>query len=79
MAGLAISENLDKTCQKCHEGATPNFPQAWLGHYEPSRSEFALVYYTEMFFIILTTSVLIGLVSHISLDFIRLVLKKLGR
>ena len=79
VAGLAISENLDKTCQKCHEEATPNFPQAWLGHYEPSPDEFSLVYYTEWFFIILTTSVLMGLVSHISLDFMRLILKKLGR
>jgi len=31
-----IKANLLKTCQKCHPGATDNFPGAWLSHYEPS-------------------------------------------
>ncbi|MDM8529224.1 hypothetical protein QUF58_13595 [Anaerolineales bacterium HSG24] len=75
-AGLGIRENLLVTCQKCHEEATLNFPDAWLAHYEPSPEETWVVYYTEIFFVTLTSMVMIGLISHIGLDFLRLIINK---
>jgi predicted CXXCH cytochrome family protein len=32
----AIRENLLTTCRQCHPDATANFPDAWIGHYEPT-------------------------------------------
>src|SRR3972149_1298656 len=30
-----VKANLVKTCRRCHEDATTNFPSAWLSHSEP--------------------------------------------
>ena len=75
--GIAIKDNLLKVCRKCHPEATSNFPGAWLGHYEPSPKRAALVYYTSIFFKVLTISVLLALIAHIGLDFSRLIIKKI--
>ncbi len=75
-AGLGIKKNLLVTCQQCHEEATLNFPDAWLAHYEPSPDEAWAVYYTELFFVTLTSLVMIGLIFHIGLDFLRLIINK---
>jgi len=75
--GIAMKKNLLKVCRKCHPGATSNFPGAWLSHYEPSPKRAALVYYTALFFKLLTISVLLALIAHIGLDFSRLVVKKI--
>lgn len=32
---MVIKENLLGTCQQCHPGATTNFSDAWLSHYQP--------------------------------------------
>jgi len=45
-----IRENLQVTCQKCHPDATANFPDAWLGHYEPTPDENSLVYFVNLFY-----------------------------
>ena len=31
-----VKTNLVKKCRVCHAGASNNFPDAWLSHYEPS-------------------------------------------
>jgi len=48
-----IKENLLRTCQRCHPGATPNFPAAWLSHYPVSRESAPLVFYARLFYTIL--------------------------
>ncbi|MGE5225039.1 MAG: cytochrome c3 family protein [Omnitrophica WOR_2 bacterium] len=45
-----IKQNLLVTCQKCHPGASPNFPSAWLSHYEPSPTHYPVVYYVNLFY-----------------------------
>ncbi len=45
-----IKDNLLKTCQKCHPGASPNFPAAWLSHYQPSPQHYPVVYYVNVFY-----------------------------
>jgi nitrate/TMAO reductase-like tetraheme cytochrome c subunit len=67
-----MKENLQATCQKCHADASPNFPAAWLGHYEPSPDKAPLVYYIRMYYWVLIPMMMGGLVLHIGLDLWRL-------
>jgi predicted CXXCH cytochrome family protein len=76
-SGIGIKENLLKVCRECHPDVAANFPDAWLGHYEPGPERTWQVYYTEIFFTILTASVVAALIGHMVLDFGRLVVKKL--
>lgn len=75
--GIGLKENLLGTCRQCHPEVTANFPDAWLGHYEPSPEKAQVVYYTETFFTILTVTVISGLIGHMILDFIRLTVKRM--
>ena len=43
-----MSANLQKTCAKCHQGATASFPKAWLSHYEPSVEKAPLVWLVQL-------------------------------
>jgi hypothetical protein len=60
--------NLLKTCQKCHPGATQNFPAAWLSHYYPSLRQTPLVYLVRLFYLVFIPFVVLGLSVHILLD-----------
>ena len=63
-----IKANLVVTCAKCHPGITPNFPGAWLSHYEPSASVAPLVFVTQWFYRIMIPFIIVGLGAHILLD-----------
>jgi len=66
-----MKDNLLSTCQKCHPDATANFPTAWMGHYAPSRDNFPLVYFVELFYKIFIPVVLGGLAVFVLADLIR--------
>jgi hypothetical protein len=68
----SIKANLLQTCQKCHPGATANFPSAWLSHYEPSLSKAPMVYLVKLLYRILIPFMIGGLMLHILLDIWRL-------
>lgn len=51
-------ENLAKTCERCHPGAGKSFAAGFLGHQEASPANMPLVFITERFFLILTTTAL---------------------
>jgi hypothetical protein len=55
---MVIRENLLATCQRCHPGATSNFADAWLGHYEPDLERFPAVYLVDLFYRIFIPAVL---------------------
>ena len=55
---MVIRENLLATCQRCHPGATANFADAWLGHYEPDLERFPAVYLVDLFYRIFIPAVL---------------------
>jgi hypothetical protein len=75
-----IKQNLLATCQKCHPGATINFPSAWLSHYKPSPTHFPLVYYVNLFYNIFIPTVLGGMVLFVVSDATRRwVVPKLGK
>jgi predicted CXXCH cytochrome family protein len=63
-----IKENLLETCQQCHPDATSNFPDAWVGHYEPTFDSQPLLYAVDTFYKILIPGVLAGFAALIGLD-----------
>ncbi len=63
-----LKANLLATCQKCHPGAGPNFPNAWLSHYEPSPSHNPAVYYVKLFYRIFIPFTIGGLSLHVLLN-----------
>ncbi|MCK4720961.1 cytochrome c3 family protein [bacterium] len=66
-----MKANLLETCRKCHPEATTNFPDSWLGHYNPGPGQLRPVFYVKMIYWILIP-ILIGgsLVLAIS-DYVR--------
>jgi predicted CXXCH cytochrome family protein len=43
-------QNLQATCQRCHEDATTNFSDSWLNHYEPDPENHAIVWIVDLFY-----------------------------
>jgi hypothetical protein len=74
-----IRQNLLETCQKCHEAATVNFPDAWLGHYPPSPYENAPVYWIRAIYLVILTGGMAGLISHVALDMGRVTIDKVKK
>jgi|GEM_PF-544387 len=53
-------ENLLATCQQCHPGAEANFPDSWVGHFEPTSEDNLGLYLVNLFYQILIPVVLGG-------------------
>ncbi|MBI2853807.1 MAG: cytochrome c3 family protein [Chloroflexi bacterium] len=68
-----MKANLTGTCAKCHTGATPNFPDSWLGHYEPSIEHAPAVLAIRWFYRLLIPFIIGGLLVHILLDLWRVI------
>jgi predicted CXXCH cytochrome family protein len=66
---LQVKENLLAKCQQCHPDASTNFPDAWLGHYEPSPEKFPLVYYVNLFYRFFIPGVLAFMIVLVAADF----------
>jgi len=71
-----LRANLVKTCSRCHEGASENFPAAWMSHYEPSWEKAPLVYGVQVFYDILIPFMIAGLLLQILLHFWRVVVNR---
>jgi predicted CXXCH cytochrome family protein len=63
--GSTTHANLLSSCGKCHQGAPPEFPAAWLSHYEPSWTKAPLVHAVKVAYRILIPVVLGGLLLQI--------------
>ncbi len=61
-------DNLQATCQQCHEDATIRFPQAWLSHYSPSWEKTPVLYAVNLAYKILIPATLGGFAVYIGLD-----------
>ncbi len=76
-AGSGVIEaNLLTTCRRCHATAGPNFPSAWLGHYQPGAKHASLVYAVKIFYMIFIPFVIGGLVLQILLHLWRVVVNR---
>jgi hypothetical protein len=62
-----IKANLVKRCQKCHPGATENFPNAWVSHYEPSLKKAPLVFIINLIYKFFIPFMITGLLLQIFL------------
>jgi hypothetical protein len=62
-----VKARLVNRCQKCHPGATEEFPDAWLSHYEPSLANAPLVYLINLTYKIFIPFMLAGLILQILL------------
>jgi hypothetical protein len=62
-----VKARLKNRCQKCHPGATEEFPDAWLSHYEPSLSNAPLVFLINLTYKFFIPFMLIGLILQILL------------
>ena len=66
--GLLMQENLLATCKTCHPDATSNFTAAWMSHYIPSPDQYPLVYYVNLFYLILIPVTLGGMALLVVMD-----------
>ncbi|UCF66973.1 MAG: cytochrome c3 family protein [Acidobacteriota bacterium] len=66
-----MKETVAETCASCHEGASVDFPQAWLSHYRPSLRHAPLVYLVSLFYKIFIPFVVFGLLLQVLLHLYR--------
>ncbi len=69
--GISIKENMLVACQQCHPDATANFPDSWMSHYIPSQEKNQLVYYVNLFYLILIPGVIGGMLVFVLSDIVR--------
>jgi predicted CXXCH cytochrome family protein len=71
-----VKARLVKQCQRCHPGATEEFPDTWLSHYKPSLKNAPLVYGINLMYKLLIPFMLIGLILQILLHVWRYVVNR---
>ncbi len=74
-----VRENLLITCQKCHPDASSDFPDAWVGHYEPTAESNPLLFMVNTFYKLLIPSVLGAFALLVSTDIFRQIRQRLIR
>ena len=74
--GIALRENLLVKCQRCHPDATPNFPDAWMSHYNPSPENFPIVYAVNLFYKFFIPAVLGGMIFFVLTDIYRRIVNR---
>ncbi len=73
-----VRKNLLETCQQCHPNATSDFPDSWVGHFEPTPETHPLMFVVDLFYRILIPVTLGGFVLLISTDIFRRI-RQLGK
>jgi len=63
-----MKDNLLTTCQKCHPDAEENFPDSWLGHYEPSIDKYPLLFFVDLFYKIIIPVTIGGMLVFVLVD-----------
>ena len=61
-------ENLQDTCQQCHESANIQFPDSWLSHYVPTLDDNPVLFLVNAIYIGLISITLGGFVFYILID-----------
>jgi len=67
-----LKRNVAITCQKCHPGASTNFPDAWLSHYDLTLEKAPLPYLVRAGYTIIIPLMIGGLMLHIVVDLWRM-------
>ena len=71
-----VKANLAIACRKCHADATTDFPDAWIGHYEPSADKATLVYGIRLFYWIFIPICIGGLLLQMLLHLWRIAVNR---
>ncbi|MCL4875865.1 MAG: cytochrome c3 family protein [Anaerolineae bacterium] len=71
-------ENLLITCQQCHPNADSNFPDAWVGHFEPTAEDNPGLFAVDWFYKILIPAVLGGFAVMVVADAYGRIRQRLG-
>ncbi len=61
-------DNLQHTCQQCHEDANIKFPRAWVSHYLPTWENTPALYVVNTVYKVLIPATIGGFVLYIGLD-----------
>lgn len=67
-ASSVMKDNLLETCQRCHPGATLEFDDSWLGHYQPDLEKHPIVYLVNVFYWVVIPVTVGGMVLFIATD-----------
>jgi hypothetical protein len=62
-----VKATLLKRCQKCHAGATENFPDTWLSHYVPSLEKSPAIFFVNSIYGVLMPIMVVGLLLQVLL------------
>lgn len=73
-----VRENLLATCRECHPDASSDFPDTWVGHFEPTFESNPLLYLVNLFYDILIPVVLAGFIFLIAVDIIGRIRRRFG-
>lgn len=74
-----VRDNLLETCRECHPDATSDFPDSWIGHYEPTFETHPFLTSVNIFYSILIPLILVGFVLFIVTDIIRMIRERINR
>ena len=74
-----IKENLLITCRQCHPDANDNFPDSWTSHFKPSIEHNPLVYFVDLFYLIVIPATVGGFLLFIGSDIFRQVRERFQR
>jgi hypothetical protein len=74
-----IKANLLTTCQQCHPDANDNFPDSWTSHFKPSVEHNPLVYFVNLFYMIVIPATVGGFLLFIGSDIFRRIRERFGR
>jgi predicted CXXCH cytochrome family protein len=75
-ASPVLKANLARTCGKCHAGASAQFPDSWLSHYEPSLTHAPAVYAVRLGYWFLIPFIIGGLMLQIFLHLWRVAVNR---
>jgi predicted CXXCH cytochrome family protein len=71
-----VRERMLNRCRGCHPDATTNFFSAWLGHYVPSPDRYALIYYVNLFYLLVIPGTIGFFLLYIAIDVVGQVRKR---
>lgn len=74
-----IKANLLQTCQQCHPDASENFPASWTSHFKPSLEHNPLVYFVDLFYMIVIPATVGVFLLFIGTDIFRRIREWFGR
>lgn len=77
--GQVVRQNLLTTCRECHPDASADFPDTWVGHFEPTFDSHPILFAVNLFYDLLIPGVVGAFVLLIGVDVFGRVRRRVGR